>query len=67
MSVHASSSTFDSKLLPGNEESLGGRLVRLVISGQQKKSNRRILMYLPSRHSYQKDFSLELERRLLGQ
>ena len=65
MSVHTS--VFDSQFLPGDEESLGGRLIRLVISGQKKESNRRILMFVPSRDSCQKDFRMELERRLLGQ
>jgi len=67
MSVQACSSIFDSQFLPADEESVGGRLIRLVISGQQKRSDRRILMYVPSRESYQKEFRVELERRLLGQ
>lgn len=67
MSVQACSSVFDSQYLPADQESLGGRLIRLVIAGQQRKSNRRIWMYVPARESGQADFRMELERRLLGQ
>jgi uncharacterized Ntn-hydrolase superfamily protein len=48
-------------------ESLGGRLIRLIVAGQQRKADRRILMYLPNHDSYRNEFGVELERRLLGQ
>jgi hypothetical protein len=48
-------------------DSIGGRLIRLVISGQQRKADRRILMYLPNHEAYRNEFGAELERRLLGQ
>jgi hypothetical protein len=48
-------------------QSIGGRLIRLVIAGQQRKADRRILMYLPNHEAYRNGFGTELERRLLGQ
>jgi hypothetical protein len=60
-------SSLDVEFFPADRESVGGRLIRLVIAGQQRKSDRRIWMYVPSRESHQAEFRMELERRLLGQ
>jgi hypothetical protein len=66
MSVQACSSLLDCQSFPADQESVGGRLIRMVIAGQQRKSNRRIWMYVPARESGQADFRMELERGLLG-
>jgi hypothetical protein len=50
-----------------SKQSFGGRLLRFVIAGQERKADRRILMYLPNHDSYRQEFGTELERRLLGQ
>jgi hypothetical protein len=71
MSAHASSlSAIDQFLFAADEESkqsFGGRLIRIIVAGQQRKADRRILMYLPNHDSYREEFGVELERRLLGQ
>lgn len=70
MSAHTHSHCFGVLPYGADEEcnpSIGGRLIRLVIAGQQRKADRRILMYLPNHEAYRNEFGTELERRLLGQ
>jgi hypothetical protein len=70
MSAQAVSAVLTSQFLPADEQSgpsLGGRLVRLIIAGRPRKTDRRILMYLPTHEACRRDFQAELERRLLGQ
>jgi hypothetical protein len=70
MSAHAHPHCLGMQAYGADEEcnqSIGGRLIRLVIAGQQRKADRRILMYLPNRDAYRNEFGTELERRLLGQ
>jgi hypothetical protein len=50
-----------------SKPSFGGRLLRFVIAGQERKADRRILMYLPNHDAYRHEFGIELERRVLGQ
>ena len=70
MSAQAVSSLLTSQMLPADEHSRpspGGRLIRFVIAGQERKADRRILMYLPTHETYRREFGIELQRRLLGQ
>jgi hypothetical protein len=68
MSAYASSQSLTGQSpVHGNDQSVGGRLIRFVIAGQQRKADRRILMYLPNVDSYRQEFGTELERRLMGQ
>jgi hypothetical protein len=68
MSAYASSQSLTGQLpVQGNDQSVGGRLIRFIIAGHQRKADRRILMYLPNVDSYRQEFGIELERRLLGQ
>jgi hypothetical protein len=70
MSAHASSpsatSPFHFTADEQSKQSFGGRLIRIIVAGQQRKADRRILMYLPNHDSYREEFGVELERRLLG-
>jgi len=51
-----------------SKPSLGARLLRFVITAQQRKADREIVRYSSILHdSYRQEFGLELERRLLGQ
>ena len=45
---------------------IGGRLIRVVIAGEQRGADRRILMYLPNHDAYRSEFGTKLERHLLG-
>jgi len=72
MPIHANSSCLGGQAIGADDEeqserSLGGRLIRLVIAGEGRKSNRRILMYLPNHDSLRRQFGPDLERRLLRQ
>jgi len=68
MSAYASSPSLTGQLpVHKNDQSVGGRLIRFVIAGRQRKTDRRILMYLPNVDSYGQEFGIELERRLMGQ
>jgi hypothetical protein len=68
-SAHATSHALGMQAYGADEDcqpSIGGRLIRLVIAGQQRKADRRILMYLPNHEAYRNEFGTELERRLRG-
>jgi hypothetical protein len=49
------------------EPGFGGRLIRFVIPAWHRRTNRRVLMYLPGGEPYRQDFKVQFERCLLGQ
>ena len=71
MSIHANSPCLGGRPIGADaeqsEQSLGGRLIRLVIAGEGRKTGRRILRYVPNHDSLRQQFGADLERRLLGQ
>lgn len=71
MSIHANSPCLGGQTVGADDEQSerapGGRLIRLVIAGEGRKTDRRILMYLPNHDSLRQQFGAELERRLMRQ
>ena len=70
MPVHTSSVSATSQPLFAadnqSEQPFGGRLIRLVVAGQQRRTDRRILLFVPNHKSYREVVGGELERRVLG-